>query len=600
MGGIASKLKGKSSDISTLGNNPISQEISSNYQQYVLPENLKMNFQFIINKPPKAISKNSSKNSSTNKINEQKTQILIEISKIITNYNKESWKFGNTETLPQFIMKDDAYNAFLNYVTSLLQSPQSTGNPQINFPNKNKNEKIVSEIHNKLVDAGIIGSQINTFFKVNLNELFPDIPKIENDFIYVTLLGLAAIIGAEHLVIYFLMRGGKPNIVYQSENKDTATLMLSYQIALSKIEGSTIPNNYFIILERILYNLYLLGSVDQGVDLSRIYETNYKIQKVNQSEPVIKESILHQLVRIPYSNFYNKPLLNLTIKNGGSIPLLFNILNNNNLGNIPKFWKDINVIGYPLEYTILYSLLMNSTIEASIKLELTALLINKGADPLILPDFAQNSRLKQNISNQNKTDTNLLFIVLQKSNVAIIKPLIEILSTNPQFKQKYEKFMQKTFSNSSTGQQIFTQNQNIQKLISNNQKFKEIYQRLLEYQKKLIVSELIQVPNITKKLQNQSLQNSSSQPNSTKIQSAGKQIQMRTYHFLKSKKYSERAFTAERPIIAADNAYDFMKLHYNIGDKQVTFTIHDRMNNKKYKYIAKTLKDGKNLIKTAK
>ena len=59
MGGIASKFKGQSSDISKLGNNPISQQISSNYQQYVLPEIFKMNFQFIINKPPKAISKNS-------------------------------------------------------------------------------------------------------------------------------------------------------------------------------------------------------------------------------------------------------------------------------------------------------------------------------------------------------------------------------------------------------------------------------------------------------------------------------------------------------------------------------------------------------------
>jgi hypothetical protein len=75
---------------------------------------------------------------------------------------------------------------------------------------------------------------------------------------------------------------------------------------------------------------------------------------------------------------------------------------------------------------------------------------------------------------------------------------------------------------------------------------------------------------------------------------------MQTYHFLRSKKYSERAFIAERPIIAADNAYDFMKLHYDIGNKKVTFTIHDRVNNKKYKYSARTLKDGTNLIKSAK
>ena len=83
-------------------------------------------------------------------------------------------------------------------------------------------------------------------------------------------------------------------------------------------------------------------------------------------------------------------------------------------------------------------------------------------------------------------------------------------------------------------------------------------------------------------------------------QAGGKKIQMRTYHFLKHKKYSERAFIAERPIIAADNAYDFMKLHYDIGSKKITFTIHDRVNNKKYKYTARTLKDGTNVIKSAK
>ena len=75
---------------------------------------------------------------------------------------------------------------------------------------------------------------------------------------------------------------------------------------------------------------------------------------------------------------------------------------------------------------------------------------------------------------------------------------------------------------------------------------------------------------------------------------------MQTYHFLRYKKYSERAFIAERPIIAADNAYDFMKLHYDIGNKKITFTIHDRVNNKKYKYTARTLKDGTNVIKSAK
>ena len=83
-------------------------------------------------------------------------------------------------------------------------------------------------------------------------------------------------------------------------------------------------------------------------------------------------------------------------------------------------------------------------------------------------------------------------------------------------------------------------------------------------------------------------------------QSNSKQIQMRTFNLLKHKKYYEYPFIAERPIIAAHNAYDFLKLHDKISRKQIIFSIYDIVNNKKYRYIAKTLKDGKNVIKSAK
>ena len=75
---------------------------------------------------------------------------------------------------------------------------------------------------------------------------------------------------------------------------------------------------------------------------------------------------------------------------------------------------------------------------------------------------------------------------------------------------------------------------------------------------------------------------------------------MRTFHFLNNEKYSEHVFKAERPIIAANDAYNFIKLHDDKCKKQITFTIYDKSSNKKYKYIAKTFKDGTNVIKSYK
>ena len=546
-------------------------------QRVIMPENMNIDLQFIIKNPPNLLKSIIPQPQTNQKnISQVNLKLLEEISKVIIEYNKE-WNFGNIPNteLPQHIMKEETYKAFLNFVTNLLQPNTYQLTQPIMSNNSDRKayegkKAIVQKIHSKN-----FLSIVNKFFPVRLVQLFPGIPNInQDDSINVTLLGLAAIIGAEHLVIYFLMCGANPSITYSSgnvnENEDTATLMLSYQIALSNIQRVQPAqfSNYFIILPRILYNLYLLSSVGEGVNLSAIYKTNYKIKKGNQGDSPIQESILHQLVRIPYINYSNINFLKLTMKNGGSIPLLFTILlNNNRIVGYPKFWKNINAQGLPFGFTILYSLLMNNNIEGQIKLSLVDILITLGADPLIIPNLSQNKRLKSNLSNINEIDK--LFTLLQTEGA-----LIQILKKNNGFKQIYEEYM---------GMETQTSNQNIQKLISNNQKFKKIYQDLLEIQKKQIKSELMQIPNLLKN-----------------VQKGGKQIHMRTFHFLKYKKYSERAFIAERPIIAADNAYEFMKLHYNIGDKQVTFTLHDRVNNKKYKYIAKTLKDGTNVIKSSK
>jgi hypothetical protein len=161
----------------------------------------------------------------------------------------------------------------------------------------------------------------------------------------------------------------------------------------------------------------------------------------------------------------------------------------------------------------------------------------------------------------------------------------------------------------------------IQRLVKNNEKLKKI---LLEVEKQKIIQlnsaikESALIGSIRQnKLINQIYPNPAQNPAQntvrTSIQNpvqnlAKKRIQnggdkkktMRTFYLLKHKDYYEYPFESERPISAAHNAYDFLKIHDKIGKKQIVLTIYDIANKKKYKYIAKTLKDGKNVLKSYK
>lgn len=408
-------------------------------------------------------------------------------------YNKNIWNFGNKK-VPNSnekyhkLMNEETYKKFLIFVKSKLVS--------INNRKFNNNSYPIEV-------TGIIGEirkmglpNVNDFFTVKLSSLFPDIKGFNDttDFINVTLLGLAAIIGAEHLVIYFLMCGANPNITYSSENKDTGTLMLSYQIALTKIVA---PTNYFIILARLLYILFLLGSIGAGIDLSNIYKTNYTIFKKNQGFTEIQESILHQLVRMPYvkvdlSN--NDSLIYLNMQTGASIPLLLKILEKNNIGNGTKFLKlfsNIDSRDIPFGYTILYCLLLNESIESKIKLSLVYYIIQIGANPLIIPDIRQNSRIETSIFvKQNQTEIQLLFALLQDSNIKILADLLNILSINPKFDNIYKEFK---ISRPGLNQ---NKNYTIQHLYQNNERLKKILaevskQKAIQTESAIIESELL-------------------------------------------------------------------------------------------------------------
>jgi hypothetical protein len=506
----------------------------------------------------------------------------LEIAEIILKYNNSTWNFGNRKNVFQGIdryhklMIEDTYKKYLTFVKSKLSS--STGRSNNTFPNE------VKSIIEKISKIDI--SKVNDFFTVKLSSLFPEIDyKFDDskDFINVTLLGLATIIGAEHLVIYFLMCGARPNITYSSENQDTATLMLSYQIAFSKISA---PPKYFIFLGRILYILFLLGSIGAGVDLSNIYKSNYTILKKNQGHTEIQESILHQLVRLPYSNVdlsKNDSLIYLNMKNGASIPLLFKILEKNNISNGTKYLKlfsNIDSRDIPFGYTILYSLLLNNSIEGNIKLSLVYYIIKLGANPLIIPDIKQNSRIKESIFvKQNQTEIQLLFALLQESNINILSDLLHILSINPNFDKLYKEF--------KINKPGLNQNKNytIQQLHQNNERLRKILaevsrQKAIQTESAIIESELL-----GKILKNKSM------TELLKTQAAGgsNKSNMRTFNFVNNKKYSDYSFKAERPITAAYSAYNLLKLNNKIGNKQVSTPIYD------INYIEKILKDGKRI-----
>ena len=821
------------------------------------PSNI-YDLQFILANPP-PITLQPQTNTSNNKVKEA----LDSIKAKIIEYNNKTWNFGNQSDGQPQLLEEKNYNNFLVFVTDLIEKKNTLNQSLITVNAKSFREKqdIVREIH-KLVSAG--GNKlVNVFFEVEMSEIFPNFPGVKpKDPMMVTLLGLASIIGAEHIVIYLLMIGADQSIT-KTDNRDSATLMLSFQIGIYKLLQSNpqqqqqpINQKYFIILPRILYILFLLGSIGEGIDLSAIFETNEeKIKENNSTKPKVqlKSSILNMLAQMPGNT--STETARQTLQNGGSIPLLLEILERNNPYSFtPKFFKDVNSFEKPYDLNVLYSVLMNPNIDDETKIKLTELLVLKyNANITNVPTFVgkntsisifkiimlmidginfTNSQTKLSIlkifsvsnnefkvklersgllskyskssSNANKNEEikrlKAVVALLREKNKLVanrietltkgldvtgiqaafadtqIDSLVgepkNLFGTNLRVTQQGQPQGQKQspglaqqFPSTNLIQSPVSQLQQIQqpgatlekksfgnrlsilkgRLFGKNNKGTTVAQtaplssspqnslqspilnptansRLsqtvspLSIQPNLHLSSTPQssaslnnplnptanlslippvsplsIPsnisldstalqssaslnkplnnttsprllqpvlqlsspsnlrlgstlpqslaslnkplNNTKNLSspqkseqtktgffsglknkmmkykpkknNKGLQNSNTTITTASTTSppflkGGKQIQMRTYHFLKHKKYSERAFIAERPIIAADNAYDFMKLHYDIGSKKITFTIHDRVNNKKYKYTARTLKDGTNVIKSAK
>ena len=405
--------------------------------------------QFILANPPPIIlqpQQNTSKN--------QGQQALDAIKAKIIEYNK-TWNFGNQSNgQPQSLLEEKNYNIFIVFVTDLIQgrntSTQSLVTGNANARSYQDKQDIVREIH-KLVSAG--GNQlVNEPFAVGMSEIFPNKPGvIPDDTMMVTLLGLASIIGAEHIVIYLLMIGADPSIT-KTDNRDSATLMLSFQIGIYKLLQQPQPINlkYFIILPRILYILFLLGSIGEGVDLSAIFETNEKKIIVNNSKKLevpVRSSILNMLAQMPGNT--SDETARQTLQNGGSIPLLLEILERNNTNPLlkPKFFKVINSLEIPYDINVLYSVLMNPNIDDKTKLKLTDFLVlNYKANITNIPTFIEK---RTNITIFER-------IILAIDDIKFTNPqtklsILEIFSfSNKEFKDRLEKSKLLNNSNSKS------------------------------------------------------------------------------------------------------------------------------------------------------
>ena len=77
-------------------------------------------------------------------------------------------------------------------------------------------------------------------------------------------------------------------------------------------------------------------------------------------------------------------------------------------------------------------------------------------------------------------------------------------------------------------------------------------------------------------------------------------IHLRTFHFANYKKFSHIVFRADKPINAAGLAFEFLRDHYKIKNKEIEFVIVDKKNKRHYKYVAKNDKQRGFIIHTAK
>lgn len=276
-----------------------------------------------------------------------------------------------------------------------------------------------------------------------------------------------------------------------------------------------------------------------------------------------------------------------------------------------KFISNINDTSKPFNYSFFFYLIANKVISENHKLELGCVALLKGADPNIMPNIAQNL-LSHIDPNLKLCDIFKMFLGNTYERVIKLFKLYSKLFEKAEwddelgdikkllYKQKESIEFLKRQQNSSRMSYDLRRRTNLNILSDQSQVQQQrgLFNRGREFVDKG-VNRLS--PLFKSREQNRQSSMVTTVPSSSMVTTVpsyqpvinpfqtfkgGNQIKLRTFHFLEPKTYNEHAFRAEKPIIAGKMAYDFLRTHYKLKkSSSITFTIEDRIKDRKYNYI---------------
>ena len=399
---------------------------------------------------------------------------------------------------------------------------------------------------------------------------------------------------------------------------------------------------YLLDNDKLCRILFFISLFNNGIDLSNMFNVNPMIS--NQTGFFSKSTP----TQLPRSVNNESPLIlmcesNLELKNDKYDVyylikkfIMFNKYSQNasqpnRQRNMFNFFKNINQASNS-SYTPLFKLIENTLIDSKNKIELVQLMLLQGADPNVSPNKMTNLRDLY----INKFGNN--FLSLFKRYTSFFNSDNWLSENNRILKQQFgqQQFgIQQQFGQQPFGSQPFNQENQafILELVKEIKQYKSYEQFITDFRNSLFDSNTlllfkyyiensnenninnlfmnfnnkpynnlknVLISEIYNKIQQQSSEQFQSPQFQQRrlIQAAGSKIILRTFHFPKPQTYNEHAFRAKKPIIAAENAYEFLKTHYKIGKKLISFIIEDRQKHRKYKYSAETKKNGEIILKS--
>jgi hypothetical protein len=426
-------------------------------------------------------------------------------------------------------------------------------------------------------------------------------------------------------------------------------------VATSSPDVQQQPNFLLYLLDndKLCRILFFISRFNKGIDLSNIFNINPMI--INNQTSLFKSP---QKIRL----LDNKsPLIlfcesNLKLKNVNyDVYYLLHKLIMFNQYTEFNFFRNINQSDNN-GFTPLFKLINNRTVDLENRIELVKLMLLQKADPNTCPDPRINLRdlyLRVfgndflSIFKEYTTLFNGDNWLSDKNRIFKQQPQqLQQFQYNPQQLQQLQQLQLNLYNNTDRSQQLQSFSQDpestkkfifeIRKEIESYKSFNEFItnfrENIFDYDtlslfkyyiqnsneadinnlfqklnrninlKEILMSEIDnkirQLTSRQKIEQSPLYQSQQRQQRQLLLQSAGSKIILRTFYFSKNEIYNQRAFRAKKPIIAAENAYNYLKTNYKLGNKLISFVIEDRQKHKKYKYSAETKKNGEIILKS--